>query len=244
MKVVVFHADGPKSTDFVKGLYKDLFRGLKENVNRFNFSLVHLTLEGFEGWGNENYFYKGNSNEVIYNRERLSIEYLSSQPDDDTVYWFTEPDSRIVSRFEPLENDLALLYRKDAIPITPAWKLCRKKALPFLEEAFSYFDLTQKDWNGDAYGYLEMYQKLGEPNDNFIYKDIKVELRNYRKYCTTKGPFSTQFKAKKKYRIISKDFFENNKEEILLHLGINEEDFRRKYGIQFTNDQSSDFDQE
>lgn len=231
MKVVVFHADGPKSNEFAKDLYKDLFKGLKENVNSFGYPLIHLTLNGFEGWGDENYFYEGNSNEVIYNREKICLEYLRAQPDDDTVYWFTEPDSRIISTFEPLDNDLALLLRNDTIPVTPAWKLCRKKALPFLEDAFNYFDLTQKEWNGDAYGYLEMYNAIGKPTSNFKYKDVAVEFRSYRRYCTTKGPFSAQFKAAKKYRIVSGEFFESNKEEILKKLGLTLEEFRRKYGV-------------
>lgn len=231
MKVVVFHADGPKADSFAKGLYKDLFVGLRENVNSFGFPLIHLTLKGFEGWGDENYFFDGNPEEVIFNREKISIEYLKSQPDNNTVYWFTEPDSRIMSKFEPLEGDLALLLRNDTIPVTPAWKLCTKKALPFLEEAFSYFDLTQKEWNGDAYGYLEMYNKIGRPQCNFKYNEINIELRNYRSYCTTRGPFSTQFKAKKKYRIITKDFFDKNQQEILNNLGLTMEEFRRNYGI-------------
>jgi hypothetical protein len=232
MKVVVYHANGPKANEFAKDLYKDLFKGLKENVNSFGYPLIHLTLKGFEGWGDENYFYDGNPNEVIYNREKICLEYLRSQPDDESIYWFTEPDSRIMSVFEPLDNDLALLLRKkDGVPVTPAWKLCRKKALPFLEDAFSYFDLTQKEWNGDAYGYVEMYNNVGRPTSNFQYKDVKIELRSYRKYCTTRGPYSTQFKAKKKYRIVTKDFFESNTEEILKKLGLTLEEFRRKYGV-------------
>jgi len=240
MKVVVFHADGPKADTFVKGLYKDLFISLKTNINSFGYKLVHLTLKGFEGWGDENYFFDGNPQEVIYNRERTIIEYLKLQPDDDTVYWFTEPDSRLVSELEPLKGELALLFRHDAIPVTPAWKLCTKKSLPFLEEAFSHFDLTQKDWNGDAYGYLDMYNKIGRPTADFLHNGINVELRNYKEYCTTKGMYSRQFKADKKYRLVSNDFFMNNKEIILKTLNKTIEEFRRKYGVQFVDDTSGD----
>ena len=232
MKVVVFHANGPKANEFAAGIYQDLFSGLKKNINSFGYPLIHLTLEGHKGWGDENYYFQGNSDEVIYNRERCVLEFLKQQPNDDTVYWFTEPDSRLVNEIPKLEGDLALLLRKDIIPVTPAWRLCTIKALPFFEEAFSYFDLDQKQWNGDAYGYLEIYKRMGEPTTNLEYNNVKIEFRNYRQYCTTKGPFTTQFKAKKKYRIITKEYFELNQDKILETVGISLEDFRRKYGFQ------------
>lgn len=210
MKVVIFHADGPKAKEFPKDTYKKLILDLKENVNSFGFPLVHLTLIGHEGLGDENFYYNGDSNEVIYNRERFVLEYLSSVIYDDTVYWFTEPDSRLIKEFPPLQGDIALLIRSDTIPITPAWRFCTKKALPFLKEGFACFDLNQKTWGGDAWGYLELYKKMGSPSECGIYnyKGMIIELRRYKDYCHKLGHFSRQYKAKQKFKILPPEFKE------------------------------------
>ena len=79
MKVVVYHANGPKADEFVSGIYKDLFLGLKKNINSFGYPLIHLTLEGHEGWGDETFYYQGDSKNVIYNREYCVLEFLKKQ---------------------------------------------------------------------------------------------------------------------------------------------------------------------
>jgi hypothetical protein len=213
MKVVIYHTNGPKSNEYVCGIYEHLILGLKENVNSLGYPLVHLTLKGFVGLGDENYYYDGDPSEVIYNREKCVLEFLRSVPDDQTVYWFTEPDSRIQSAIPELTTDLALLIRQDTIPITPAWRLCKKTALPFFEEAFSYFDLNNKTWSGDAYGYLKMWESMGKPTSSLVYKNVSIDLRKYKNYCSQKGKYTTQHKGANKYKICNTEFLEKNIKE-------------------------------
>jgi hypothetical protein len=135
MKAVVYHADASIAKQFSKNTYKLLFQGLKRNLNSFNIPLVHLTIREFPGWGNENYFFKGDPEDVICNREKFFIEFLKNTNNNET-FWFTEPDSRIVSLFPELITDIALLYRNREPHITPAWRLSKKSGLPFFEEVF------------------------------------------------------------------------------------------------------------
>jgi hypothetical protein len=70
MKVVVYHSDSDNYPYKVRfDLYKDLVFNLKKNVNSFGFSLIHLTTTNKEGWGDENYFYDLNPDNIVYNRE-------------------------------------------------------------------------------------------------------------------------------------------------------------------------------
>ena len=100
--------------------------------------------------GDENYFYKGSSEHIVYNRELFFAQFLREQKRDD-VFWLTEPDHRIVRRFPELAEDidLCLLRRDDEVAITPCWKLARRTAAPFFEEACTYFDDSKgKQWHG------------------------------------------------------------------------------------------------
>lgn len=205
MKVVIYHADATLAKEFAKDTYKNLITGLKANVNQYGFPLVHLTIKGFEGLGDENYYYDGNPEEIVFNREKFFIEYLKTA--EDNVYWFTEPDSRIANLFPPLTTDLSLLIRGNNKPITAAWRLARKSALPFFEEVFSYYDNTMKDWDGDTVGFIKIWQEMGSPKQEgiFKYKDISIELRNYKHYCMQKGYYTQQFKGHNKSTLLKRE---------------------------------------
>ncbi len=205
MKAVIYHTDGKKSLEYPKDTYKNLILGLKENCNSFGIPLIHLTINGFEGLGDENYFYEGNPDEIIYNREKFFIEFLKSAPEDE--YWFTEPDSRIVNMFPPLEGDLAMLLRKSEKRLNAAWRLAKKSAVPFFEEALSHYDLTRKEWDGDTVGYIKMYELIGNPEEEgtISYKDMTVELRNYKQYCYGKGYYTRQWKSHWKLELLNNE---------------------------------------
>ncbi len=206
MKAVVYHADSSLALNFQKDTYKNLILGLKENCNNFGIPLIHLTLTGFEGWSDENYFYDGNPEDVIYNREKYFIEFLK-QADDD-VYWFTEPDSRIANMFPPLTEDLALLIRNhEEKRLTPAWRLAKKTAVPFFEEALEYYDTSMKRWDGDTIGFRKIWENLGKPISEgmLTYKGISIELRNYKHYCMRKSYYTQQFKSTHKQEILEKE---------------------------------------
>jgi hypothetical protein len=202
MKAVVYHADGPIAKNFPKDTYKTLFKILKENLKTFDIPLIHITLHGHEGWGDENYFYDRDPANIIYNREELFIEFLKNA--EDNVYWFAEPDHRLNNIFPPLATDLALLFRKDSTPITPSWRLAKKSAIPFFEEVFSYYDTTNKSWNSDSGAYNKMWEIIGSPTETGVihYNNMSIDLRPYKQYSMRKSGYSQQFKGLHKFEII------------------------------------------
>jgi hypothetical protein len=208
MKAVIYHAEAIFNWHG-DGIYLDLIKGLKENLSTFGITLIHLTIKGHPGLGDENYFYEGDPNEVIYNREKILIEFLKNDATDDEVYWFCEPDFRLIEMFPPLTTDVCMLLRNDSVAITPAWRLAKKSALPFFEESFKYFDLEQKKWHGDSVGWVALYNKMGSPTETGFYNHngLSVELRPYGWYASRhKARFSKQYKGGSKDQITSQEY--------------------------------------
>lgn len=222
MKAVIFHADGRFGMRHGKGhLYKHLVEELRKNLHKFDIPLIHVTVLGHEGWGDENYFYEvENINEVIYNREKCLLEFMRKDATEDEIYWFCEPDFRMLKEFPPLTADLAMLYRQDPMPMTPAWRLAKKSALPVFEEAFKHFDISRKEWHGDSPAWIKLWQMLGSPTQNksetkqYKWNNITIELRPYGHYASrSKCIYSGQWKGGSKWSIASKEFitwYKNN----------------------------------
>jgi hypothetical protein len=139
MKAVIYHADCRIAKRYKPGIYKDLILGLKENLKSFNIPLIHLTLHGFEAYGDENYFFSGDPENVNYNREVCFIDFLKNHAVDDEVYWFTEPDTRLKNLFPHLEGDVSFTVKLGEERITPQWRLAKKSALPIFEEALPLY---------------------------------------------------------------------------------------------------------
>lgn len=205
MKAVIYHTDAKIAGKFPKGTYKNITLGLKDNLRSFDIPLVHITLNGYEGWGDENYFFDGDPEDVVYNREKFFLEFLKNCEDE--VYWFTEPDSRLHSALPPLTTDLALLRRNDSVAISPWWRLAKKTAVPFFEELIEHFDLENKGWNGDSTAYTKMWEIMGKPNWGVCqWQDVSIDLRDYRLYTGRHKPYSRQWKAHKKLELINENF--------------------------------------
>lgn len=207
MKVVIYHAES-KNYPFLKreNLYRDLTLALKKNVNSFGFSLIHLTTKGQETWGDENYFYDLDPDQIVYNRELCFLEFLKNTAEDNEVYWFTEPDSRINKIFPVLENDIDFLIRNDKVPISPAWRLAKRTAVPVFEELLSCFNSSEKSWNGDGDAIVDFYKKIGSPlgDSSIIHNGITIGFRNYKLYCMRKSEYTQQFKADHKEELIAR----------------------------------------
>lgn len=190
MKACVYHAeDGKNRWGYQEGTYKRLFDGFKNNVKKYGIDTIHLTLDGQEGWGDENKYYSNlNPRNVIYNREVCFVRFLTDAPDD--VYWFTEPDARVLKPIPQIKDgiDLVLLYRpRDGVPMTPSFRIARKSALPFFIEVMEEMKKQPKDtwaWNGDSVAWNSMYKKIGSPKKLglFRYKKINIEFRDYILY--------------------------------------------------------------
>jgi hypothetical protein len=210
MKAVVYHADSYIAERFQSNIYKHLFKQLKENLHTFNVELIHLTLNGHEGWGDQNYFFDGDPKNITYNREYCFVDFLKTCPED--TYWFTEPDTRINNMFPMLSGDLALLMRATpGNPIPPAWRLAKKSALPFFEEILECLDQTQKGWwEVDTAAFEKMAERMGNPKElgQFNYNNMDIELRNYKHYCMRKSHFSQQFKGQHKKELCDITFLE------------------------------------
>lgn len=210
MKAVLYHADGHFGKRHGPDIYKHLTEELRKNLHTFGIPLIHVTVPGHAGWGDENYFYKvDNVNEVIYNREKCLLEFMRHDAIDGEIYWFCEPDFRMLKDFPPLKADICMLYRNDPMPMTPAWRLAKRSSLPFFEEAFKHFNLDLKEWHGDSPSWQEMHKQIGSPTNIgiFKWKDIQVELRPYGHYASRhKCIYSGQWKGGSKINICTPEY--------------------------------------
>jgi len=203
MKAVIYHADSPKLVNKIPaGMYKKLTLDLKKNLNQFGIPLIHLTLNGFEGWGDENFFFNGDPENIILNREKTFVEFLKNAQQEEH-YWFIEPDTRLMNIFPDLDCDLALLYRNDPIHISPAWRLAKKTALPFFEEILECFNYDYKDWHGDSWAFCTVWEKMNKPGiDKLHYNGMDIELRDIKDYGKRRSRYSTQWKGQSKMKLL------------------------------------------
>lgn len=208
MKAVVYHADAPLITSrYPKDTYKNLLIGLRKNCNDFDIPLVHITINGHQGYGDENIFVDADPNDIVWNREQFFIEYLENTDPNET-YYFTEPDSRINRMFPPLTTDLAMLYRGTEPRITPAWRLAKTTALPIFKKAFSLYETSKKHWNTDCGAWSSMWNVIGEPRSGDIvsYNNLTIELRDYKTYCMRRrSGYVSQFKSNHKTDLVNQD---------------------------------------
>ena len=215
-KAVIYHATTnfrdlfPKGGSLPDDLYEQLFQGVKRALRRFRVPLVHLSVEGHPDWGDENYFFEGEPEQIVYNRELFFAQFLRQQNRDD-VFWLTEPDHRMVRRFPGLADDidLCLLRRDDEVAITPCWKLARSTAAPFFEEACSYFDAPEgKHWHGDSFAYIRLWENMGRPDleDSPVeYNGMRIELRPYRDYSEKDSLYVQHWKSHTKSRLLQQN---------------------------------------
>ena len=149
-----------------------------------------MTLEGHEGWGDENHYVSGlDPKNVMLNREIAFCDFLATAPED--TYFFIEPDYRLFREFPALVADCALLFREnDDVPLTPAWRMATKKALPLFRK---FRDETQNvklrpgvgfDWHCDSEGFTAVWRKMGSPSDYTprTYAGVKIEFRKFGEY--------------------------------------------------------------
>lgn len=206
MKAVVYHADASIAKKFPKDTYKNLLIGLRKNCNKFNIPLIHITIKGFEGYGDENIFVDADPENITQNREKFFIELLKSAKDDE-IFYFTEPDSRINKEFPPLTTDAAFLFRVGEHTITPAWRLAKKSALPIFEEAYSYYTESVNDWGRDTAAWKQLCDNIKNPKLGIVqYKGLEIELRRYKDYCFRRRTgFVSQFKSNNKRDLIEQD---------------------------------------
>lgn len=215
-KAVIYHATTnfrelfPKSGSLPDDLYEQLFKGAKRSLRRFKVPLVHLSVDGHPGWGDENYFFDGDPEQIVFNRELFFAQFLRRQNRND-VFWMTEPDHRMVRRFPGLGDDidLCLLRREDAVAITPCWKMARSTAAPFFEEVCTYFDDVEgKRWHGDSSAYIRIWENMGRPDlkDSPVdYKGMRIELRSYSDYSEKDSIYVQHWKSYTKGKLLKKN---------------------------------------
>lgn len=216
MKAVVYHADAFKEGKMPKGIYRQLIKQLRVNVNKFDMPLIHLTVNDHDGLGDENYSYKMESvHQVIWNREKCIVEFLKNHADPNEEYLFLEPDFEIQKHIPRLTTDLCLLLRGDDVALTPAWRLCKKNAYKFFEESLNYFPEEHKDWHGDSQAWNRMYANMGSPKllGLYQYNGISIELRPYGDYASKRGTFSKQYKGGAKTQMVDPEWLENWRKE-------------------------------
>lgn len=207
MKAVVYHADSHFAWgDPVTGVYEPLFREFVKMCHRYDMQVVHLTLKGFPGWGDENRFFGSyDPKNVMANREVCFTEFLRRAPED--VYWFTEPDYRIARMWPPLEADCAMLFRRgDAVPMTPSWRLATPQALPFFLELRdrvlnSGYPL---DWHCDSAGATSLWKDMGRPETGYIveYQGVEISFRDYSDYIKGKCTYGRNYLSKNKLQLL------------------------------------------
>jgi len=213
MRAVIYHSSTkalwPSLPD---DAYERLFKGFIRNSRPYCDCVFHLTIEGNPGWGDATIWpFEGTtlkSKDIMYNREVMFTQFLKYAASIDTVYWFTEPDARIVKEFPPLADDvdLALLYRDDDVHITPSFRLARKAALPVFEWVLEHFD-GPRDWHGDSMAFNALYEAMGFPqlNDRFTWNGVRIELRDYNDYTRKHSKYVRHWKAFSKSQLLAQE---------------------------------------
>lgn len=205
MKAVVYHADAKFAWgDSVGNTYKVLFEKFTAQCRRYGMSVIHLTLEGHEGWGDETIAYSGlDPKNVVLNREECFARFLELAKQD--VYWFAEPDIEILQKWPRLEADCAMLYRRgDDVPMCPAWRMATPKALPFFKQLRDTLRLVKErpgvghDWHGDSEAFTTVWKDMGSPTDRTQYRGVDIEFRDYAKYIKGNPVYSKNHFGKNK----------------------------------------------
>ena len=206
MKVVYYHADARALWDVPAGLYKRIAEKFLRNCESFGLEVIHLTLDGHEGWGHRTIHFGGlDPAEVVYNREVCFSAFLAEAGPGE--YLFTEPDSQILRAVVPSNADCMLLYRHDSGPhLCPALRLAKPAALPLFErirDVIAPMTADRRAWHGDSVAFAELYQAIGAPlaTGGFRCGDVSIELRRYVDYM--KGPAMRFWKNSRKLEMVN-----------------------------------------
>jgi hypothetical protein len=149
-----------------------------------------VTLEGYPNWCDEAHYVSGlDPKNVMLNREICFHDFLEKT--EDGTFWFCEPDYRIFRTWPPLNADCALLFREnDGVPITPAWRMATKKALPLFRVMRDETKSVRLrpgvgfDWHCDSEAFNSIWRKMGSPSDytpkRFV--GVSIEFRKFGEY--------------------------------------------------------------
>lgn len=207
LKAVVWHANYKRPNGEDAGdTYKRLFVGFTKMLHKHDITLVHLTTDGHEKWGDETIHYDLDPKNVVLNREIAFCDYLKDQNE---LVWFTEPDTDIIKMFPLTDADCALLTRlNDGVSLNPAWRLANKNALPLFEEFRDETEKTGKhDWHGDSDAFKIVHARMGKVYHNqrtrINYNGVNIELRDYSHYIKGECRFTKNYLSDGKEALIS-----------------------------------------
>lgn len=200
MRAVIYHANAEFAWGGDVGdLYERLFTRFKQQAKYHGMETIHLTLDGQPGWGDVTQYFDGlDPKNVVLNREECFTRFLENAPDD--VYWFTEPDIKILKMWPYLNADCAMLYRQgDSVPMCPAWRLATPKALPFFRKLRDELRAVKVrpgvgyDWHGDSEAFTRVWKDMGSPTSRTEYLGVDVEFRNYSEYIKGKPVYTRNY---------------------------------------------------
>lgn len=207
LKAAVWHANYKRPNGEDAGdTYKRLFVGFTKMLHKHDITLVHLTTDGHEKWGDETIHYDLDPKNVVLNREIAFCDYLKDQNE---LVWFTEPDTDIIKMFPLTDADCALLTRlNDGVSLNPAWRLANKNALPLFEEFRDETEKTGKhDWHGDSDAFKIVHNRMGKVYHNqrtrINYNGVNIELRDYSHYIKGECRFTKNYLSDGKEALIS-----------------------------------------
>ena len=81
MKAILYHTETDildifPSFENKRNIYESLINGLKNNLSNFDLQLIHLSVEGSKKYGDINFQYSGDPNNIVFNRELFLIHFL------------------------------------------------------------------------------------------------------------------------------------------------------------------------
>lgn len=212
LHVVFYHTTAPNLVHAIPpDTYEKICKWFVKQCHEWRFDVTHLTCSRDEKYTDDAIVMKGEPKDIVKNREYAFVEFLEVFAKEKQVYLFTEPDLKFLAYFPDLPPtcDIALLYRhKDTPHISPAWRLCRKSALPFFQMIESEIIHTvNPDWHGDSIALNEIWKKMERkanlPREYFEFGGLHYQFRSFEDYIKSRCRYSYHYTANNKNRLLA-----------------------------------------
>lgn len=213
--IVFYHTTSPELLHPMPAdVYPRICRRFVEMCHKWDLTVVHLSVDINELYGDSKHCFFGDPRNIVYNREICFRDFLKYHALPQRQYLFCEPDMVIKQMFPllPEHADMALLYRHDHKPhLAAAWRFAKTSALPFFEETARLAEFQRKDWHGDSEVFNQIYTEMFPINKPAMYdivypwKTLNIQLRAYEDYVKWRYTYMHHYTAERKMDLLASD---------------------------------------